>query len=112
MDEAEYLADRIVVIAEGVIVAEGSPATLGGRDRSAARIEFTVPAGLERARLPQPFRDAGARDGRVVYRTRAPLPDLHVLSSWALDAGVDLPDVEVRRPTLEDVYLELTGADA
>jgi ABC-2 type transport system ATP-binding protein len=110
MDEAEHLADRIVVIAHGAVVAEGTPETLGGRDRSAASIAFTLPPGLERDRLPSPFREAAAGDGRVVLRTRSPLPDLHTLSSWALDASVDLPDVEVRRPTLEDIYLELTGA--
>ncbi len=109
MDEAEYLADRIIVLADGVIVAEGPPSTLGGRDRAAARIEFSLPHGVRADELPAPFR-IGASNGRVRHRTDSPMPDLYELSRWAVERGVDLPDVEVRRPTLEDVYLELTGA--
>jgi ABC-2 type transport system ATP-binding protein len=108
MDEAEFLADRIVVLAGGVIVAEGTPAGLGGRDRSAARITFTLPAGAEAHALPRGF--SPAAEGRVEATTTAPLADLRELAAWAAAAGVDLPDLEVRRPTLEDVYLELTGA--
>jgi ABC-2 type transport system ATP-binding protein len=111
MDEAEFLADRIIVLAGGEIVAEGTPATLGGRDRSAARISFTLPEGVAAGELPPAFADAARRNGRRVdARTSAPLADLRALTAWAGDRGVDLPDLEVRRPTLEDIYLELTGA--
>jgi ABC-2 type transport system ATP-binding protein len=110
MDEAEYLADRIIVLADGVIVAEGEPATLGGRDRSAARIEFTLPESIGADQLPAPFANLAANGRRIVRGTTTPMNDLHALSSWALEAGIELPDVEVRRPTLEDIYLELTGA--
>ena len=111
LEEAEFLADRIIVIAGGAIVAEGTPATLGGRDRSAARISFSLPTGIDGDRLPALFR-ADVLDGRVNHRTTEPLPDLRVLSAWATDTGIDLPDIEVRRPTLEEVYLELIGAAA
>src|SRR5918912_3919895 len=47
MDEAEHLADRIAVIAAGRIVAEGTPETLGGRERMAARVRFTLPDGTD-----------------------------------------------------------------
>ena len=111
MDEAEFLADRIIVLAGGQVVAEGAPATLGGRDRSAAKITFTLPSNLSTAQLPSPFAAAAAADGgRVEARSAAPLADLRSLTSWAADVGVDLPDIEVRRPTLEDIYLDLTGA--
>jgi ABC-2 type transport system ATP-binding protein len=109
MDEAEFLADRIIVVAGGEIVAEGTPATLGGRDRSAARIAFSLPGGVRVENLPAPFREA-ATNGRVALRSAEPLQDLRVLTEWATSAHVDLPDIEVRRPTLEDIYLELTGA--
>jgi ABC-2 type transport system ATP-binding protein len=113
MDEAEYLADRIVVLAHGEIVAEGTPATLGGRDRSAATIVFTLPPGLSAGALPPRFVEAAARDGGLVsVRSDTPLDDLRALTGWAAEAGVDLPDLEVRRTSLEDVYLELTGATA
>jgi ABC-2 type transport system ATP-binding protein len=107
MDEAEYLADRIIVLADGQIVAEGTPATLGGRDRSAARITFTLPTSVGPGQLPAPFASV---DGRGEARTTAPLDDLRTLAAWAAEAGVDLPDLEVRRATLEDIYLKLTGA--
>jgi ABC-2 type transport system ATP-binding protein len=107
MDEAEFLADRILVIAGGEIVAEGTPATLGGRDRSAVRITFGLPEGLTTDQLPPPF---AATNGRVEARSTAPVDDLRALTLWASGRGLDLPDLEVRRPTLEDIYLELTGA--
>jgi ABC-2 type transport system ATP-binding protein len=103
MDEAERLADRIVVMTKGEIVADGTPATLGGRDRAAAIVSFTLPRGIE----PPP---GGAIDdrGNVTVRTSRPMAGLHELTGWALDRDLELGDLEVRRPSLEDVYLELT----
>jgi ABC-2 type transport system ATP-binding protein len=119
MEEAEYLADRIAVIAAGQIVAEGTPKTLGGRDRMTATIRFALPDGLTRGDLPAGLADlppgladlAGHDGGAVVLlRTETPLVHVRALADWALSRGVDLPDLEVRRPTLEDVYLSLTTA--
>ena len=110
MDEAENLADRIAVIAAGKIVAEGTPATLGGRERMAATIRFTLPDGLATAELPAPLRELASRsNGRVLIETRQPLKDVKTLADWAFERGIDLPDLDVRRPSLEDVYLELTA---
>jgi len=110
MDEAENLADRIAVIAGGKIVAEGTPATLGGRERMAATIRFTLPDGLAPDALPAPLRDLAApANGRVVIESRQPLRDVKTLADWALERGIDLPDLDVRRPSLEDVYLQLTA---
>jgi ABC-2 type transport system ATP-binding protein len=110
MDEAEQLADRIAVIADGAIVAEGTPQTLGGRDRLAATIRFTLPNGGGAADLPEPLRllVEPSSNGTVAIRSEAPLQHLRDLSDWASAAGFDLPDIDVRRPTLEDVYLALT----
>jgi ABC-2 type transport system ATP-binding protein len=106
MDEAENLADRIAVIAGGRIVAEGTPGTLGGREHMASRIAFTLPEGID---LPEELRMAATRvDGRVVLEAEQPLPLLKTLADWALERGIELPDLDVRRPSLEDVYLELT----
>jgi ABC-2 type transport system ATP-binding protein len=110
MDEAEFLADRIIVLAGGAIVAEGTPGTLGGRDRSAARITFTLPADLDAADIPSEFVASARRNGRVEARTTTPVEDLRSLTVWAAERGLELPDLEVRRATLEDIYLELTGA--
>jgi ABC-2 type transport system ATP-binding protein len=110
MDEAEHLADRIAVIAAGRIVAEGTPATLGDRQRLAATVRFTLPDGLGPADLPAQIRDlASAGNGRrVTLLSQTPLADVRTLADWALERGLDLPDLDVRRPSLEDVYLQLT----
>jgi len=110
MDEAENLADRIAVIAAGQIVAEGTPQTLGGRDRMMAAIRFTLPAGLSARDLPpalSPLAEPGPADTTLI-RSERPLVHVQLLAEWALGKGLDLPDLDVRRPTLEDVYLSLT----
>jgi ABC-2 type transport system ATP-binding protein len=111
MDEAENLADRIAVIAAGHIVAEGTPETLGGREGMAASVRFTLPNGLDANGLPDALRSLvrSASDGRVVLESRNPLADVKTLADWALERGVELPDLDVRRPSLEDVYLQLTA---
>ena len=107
MEEAERLADRIAVMRDGVIVATGTPATLGGRNRAGATIAFTLPDGVALDDLaPNAALDG---DGRVVLSTSTPMADLHDLTGRAIALGLELADIEVRRPTLEDVYLELTG---
>jgi ABC-2 type transport system ATP-binding protein len=109
MDEAEHLADRIAVIAGGQIVAEGTPGTLGGRNRMAATVRFTLPTGTGADELPAELHERLAgEDGRVTLTTNTPLADVGTLAEWALPRGIDLPDLDVRRPTLEEVYLELT----
>jgi ABC-2 type transport system ATP-binding protein len=111
MDEAEHLADRIVVLARGRIVAEGTPKMLGGRDQMTATIRFTLPDGLAIRDLPgdlRPLAEPG-RHGTTWLRTETPLVHVQRLADWALARGSDLPDLELRRPTLEDVYLDLTA---
>ncbi|HKU59328.1 MAG TPA: ABC transporter ATP-binding protein [Gaiellaceae bacterium] len=108
MDEAEVLADRIAVIAAGRIVAEGTPETLGGRNSMAAQIRFSLPAGTTRDALPTELRERASGDGEVIVETNTPLTHVRELADWAIARGLDLPDLHVSRPTLEDVYLELT----
>jgi ABC-2 type transport system ATP-binding protein len=113
MDEAEQLADRIAVIAGGQIVAEGTPGTLGGRNRMAATIRFTLPEGIGAGDLPPELRTLLAgEDGRVTLTSDTPLAHVGALAEWARSRGIELPDLDVRRPTLEDVYLELTRSEA
>jgi ABC-2 type transport system ATP-binding protein len=109
MDEAQALADRVAVIAGGRIVAEGTPDTLGGRDHAASDVSFALPTGRRLADLPAELA-AGAdlRGGVVHLATREPARALHLLTGWALDQRLELHDLTVGRPTLEDVYLRLT----
>jgi ABC-2 type transport system ATP-binding protein len=114
MDEAEILADRIAVIAQGRIVAEGTPAGLGGRDTTETVISFSLPAGVAVADLPLRQALAAVPDarGRIELRAAQPLPLLAALTGWAVERGHDLPDLSVSRPTLEDIYLKLTQGGA
>jgi ABC-2 type transport system ATP-binding protein len=92
LDEAEQLSDRVAVLREGRIVALGRPAELSG-DRQATEIRYR-------------------RNGReVVIRTDDPTRALHDLTAKAIADGVELEDLEVRRPSLEQVYLSLTEPD-
>jgi ABC-2 type transport system ATP-binding protein len=113
MDEAEHLADRVAVIADGRIVAEGTPGNLGGREHAASEIRFSVPPGVPDQDLPPAVLEALAdRTGsKIVLRPTTPLKVLGLLIRWAEENGFDLADLEVRRPSLEDVYLALTAPD-
>ncbi len=111
MDEAEYLADRITVLSAGRIVAQGTPRTLGGRDHMTTAISFTLPGYVQPRDLPpglSPLAEPGP-GGSTVLHSESPLVHLQMLGNWALGRGFDLPDLDVHRPTLEEVYLSLTG---
>lgn len=107
MDEAQYLAARIAVMRKGKVVAEGTPDTLGGRANSDAVIRFSLPPEVAVSDLPvTPDR---AREGVVEIDSPSPTSTLHQLTAWALEKNLDLDDISVFRPSLEDIYLELTG---
>jgi len=111
MDEAEALADRIVVLKAGEIVAEGTPATLGGRDRAAYQITFTLPGGVAIGELPiEASPSALGASGKVLIESEHVMPTLRALSCWAIAHRYPISDLLVRRPALEDVYLGLTEA--
>ena len=105
MDEAQHLADRVAVMAGGVIVAEGAPGDLGSGD-AAATVSFRLPGHVDRTSLPTPF--AGVAGDPVSVRVEDVTAVLHALTGWAVAHGIDLEGLTVTRPTLEDVYLELT----
>jgi ABC-2 type transport system ATP-binding protein len=109
MDEAQTLANRVAVISRGVIVAAGPPSTLGGRDVAVSIIRFRVRDGAE---LPSIARDAVRTAAGYELRSPDPTRALHELTGWAIERGIELEGLEVTRPTLEDVYLELTGEEA
>jgi ABC-2 type transport system ATP-binding protein len=92
MDEAQRLADRVTIIAAGQIVARGTPEELGARNARNTTIRYRA-------------------DGReVALETTEPVKALHELTAAALANGEELEGLEVTRPTLEDVYLELTAS--
>jgi len=106
MDEAQYLADRVAVLAAGRIVAEGDPKTIGGRGSSAARIRFALPASTPISALPV---DGKIEGSLVVIEAPDLTRTLHTLTGWALEHGMTLEGLTVSRPSLEEVYLDLVG---
>jgi ABC-2 type transport system ATP-binding protein len=110
MDEAQALADRVVVLADGRVVANGPPETLAGRDADLTRISFALPAGYLIGDLPAgPLASASpAGHGLVHLATAAPTQTLYQLTDWALSRGVELARLTVERPSLEEIYLRLT----
>jgi ABC-2 type transport system ATP-binding protein len=93
MDEAQQLADRVAVISGGEVVARGTPEDLGDRESRPARISY---------------RENGHE---VALETVTPVETLNELTGRALAEGRELERLEVTRPSLEDVYLELTRSE-
>jgi ABC-2 type transport system ATP-binding protein len=109
MEEAQRLADRVAVIASGRVIAEGPPATLAGRELGTALVAFRLPHDIVAEELPlPPGIDLERVDGRISFRTPAPTRDLAPLVVWASERNRELEGLTVTRPSLEDVYLELT----
>jgi len=108
MDEAQNLADRVAVIDQGLIVAEGTPDTLGGRATARTEVRFSL---TDIAVDELPVRPGVVDGGVVCYHTDEPTALLHTLTGWAVDHGTTLAGLTVTRPSLEDVYLELTNGE-
>jgi ABC-2 type transport system ATP-binding protein len=111
LEEAEQLADRVGVLAGGRLIAEGTPAELIG-SVGATTVRFGVPAGISAAEVLGVV-PAAARlgDGWVEFPTDTVTADVHAVTSWALGRGLELAGLTVTRPTLEDVFLSLAGAE-
>ena len=107
MDEAQALADEVAIIAAGSIVARGAPDTLGGRDTAVAIVRFRLPGG---AQLPAELASQVETEvgGFLAAKGEDPARFLNELTGWSLAGGHVLDGLTVTRPTLEDVYLELT----
>ncbi|MEZ5382030.1 MAG: ABC transporter ATP-binding protein [Microthrixaceae bacterium] len=102
MEEAEALADRLAIIVAGRVVAAGTPETIGGRDRAPATITFSSPV------APSLDGTTVNREGdQVSVETTDVTTVLSELIAWSDAGGGTLAALEVRRPTLEDIYLSL-----
>ncbi len=111
MDEAQHLADRVAVMRDGEIIALGRPDELGGRDARPAEIRFSLPTVVAPGDLPAlPVERRSVQGDRIVLETREPVRAVHELTGWALERGVKLGHFSVTQPSLEDIYLELTGS--
>jgi ABC-2 type transport system ATP-binding protein len=110
MDEAQHLANRVAVMNAGQIIAMGRPEELGGRDLRPAEIRFSLPTEWSLGDLPDvPCEQRTLEGDRVLVMTKEPVVAAQRITTWALDHDVDLGHFSVSQPTLEDIYLELTG---
>ncbi len=113
IEEAERLCDRVAIMDEGKIVAIGTPRELQQKSRVQSRIQVILVNAIQDISLPQ-WPDALdttlVQDGReiVVHSTR-PAHTLFEIMKWLDQAGIPLEDVHMKRPTLEDVFVEMTG---
>jgi len=114
MDEAEKLADRVVVIDHGREVASGSPVELT-RDGAHGQLRFRAQPGLEvgslRAALPEGSRVSETPAGSYLVEGSVDPQLLSAVTTWCAARGVLAEDLRVERRTLEDVFLELTGRE-
>ena len=109
MDEAQHLADRAAVIQAGRLVALARPDELGTPEDRAAVITLRLPPAQSIVDLPRLTGEACRDNGALLVRTTSPVRDVHALSGWALDHDVDPAGLTVVRPSLEEIYLRLTG---
>jgi len=113
IEEAERLCDRVAIMDEGKIVAMGTPRELQQKSRTQSRIQITCAQPLDGNALP-PWPDALSTeiedDGRsLTVHSNRPARTLFEIMKWLDQTGLQLEDVHLKRPTLEDVFVELTG---
>jgi ABC-2 type transport system ATP-binding protein len=113
MDEAQHLADRVAILREGRIVAEGPTSELGASLGRRTTIGFRLNGQLSvediRSRVSAPLELAGVE---VSIETEQPQADLYRLLTLAEERGAALTDLEVRKPSLEEIFLDLTRREA
>lgn len=110
MDEADQLADEIVVIDNGEVIAEGTPSQLKGKV-GADRLELTIAESSDFSAAAKAVKGAKADNERRVLSlaTKGGVNELKTVLQKLEAAGIEVESVELRRPTLDDVFLTLTG---
>jgi len=111
MDEAQHLSDRIVILRRGSIAAEGTPYELSHRFGTASVVSFVLPSGMAPTRLDTAIgANMVVEAGSVRFRTDTVQRDLSTLLEWARRQSVDLLNLQVTQPTLDDVFVELADS--
>jgi ABC-2 type transport system ATP-binding protein len=113
MDEAQSLADRVAILRDGTIVAEGPPSELAAADGRDTLVTFAQPRGV----TPEQLVSVAGRPVEIIgeqaeIRTAVPQRTLYRLTAWAEESGIELAGLEARRPSLEDVFLDVTREPA
>jgi ABC-2 type transport system ATP-binding protein len=110
MDEAQHLADRLTILDDGVVVAQGNADELASRTLGGTIIRFQLPDGT----TPDQIRQATGIDpevsgNEVTLTTDSAQHTLYQLTGWAEQAKIELVGLEAMRPTLDEVFLRLTS---
>jgi len=115
MEEAEQLADHVVIIDNGKVVAEGSPSQLTADEPDAAQLRFRAQAGLDLRQLcgalPADCRIEEPSPGTYLLTGRVDPQVVSAVTAWCAQQGVLPEELHVGRRSLEDVFLELTGRE-
>src|SRR5437763_4403421 len=112
IEEAERLCDQVAIIDSGEIIASGSPRELQAKSANQAAIEIVLAQSWsgDLPAWPHAIRTALSQDGRRIQVTsEKPARTLVEMVKWVDAQRIDLEDVHLKRPTLEDVFIELTG---
>ena len=113
IEEAEKLCDRVAIVDEGRIIAMGTPREIQERTLGYSTIELECASALSREALPAwPDADKAALDDRgntLSVTTRKPARLVVEMVKWLDERGIELADIRIRRPSLEDAFIELTG---
>ena len=113
MEEAQHLADRLAILRDGVVVGRGTPDELVGNAASGGTVvrfratDRVTPEGVQAVVGASPERTGD----ELVLRCDSAQHTLYLLTSWAEREHLTLEGLEVTRPTLDDVFLELTASE-
>lgn len=108
MEEAQYLADRVAVMSKGMIVGIGTPTELANQLSLNSIVRFVLPEGLALEDLPEAARGDQDASGVIEISTNTPTALLAALCGWACEQSIELSELELRSPSLEETYLTLT----
>ena len=113
IEEAERLCDRVAIVDEGRIIAMGTPREIQDRAAGESVIEIECATPLDGGALPS-WRDAekvSLDEGRtrVSVVSRRPARSIVDMMKWLDEKGIELADIRIKRPSLEDAFIELTG---
>jgi ABC-2 type transport system ATP-binding protein len=111
LDEIEALADRVIILAAGQIVADGTPLDLLARAAGASTLWLDVSGAIDPSRLVPQATYEGLDGSMLRYRTADPTAAIVGLADSLRGSGARLADLRLKRPSLEDVYLQLVGAN-
>lgn len=108
IEEAERLCDQVAIIDSGRIIAQGSPREIQARTLGATKIEIHLEAPLGELTLPE--ETVLSADRRTLFTTsQHPARAVVELVKWIDSSGLGMTDISLKKPTLEDVFIELTG---